>query len=103
MPEVVEAFRSDTDRETSPVTYKLASFANISSTGQPFGLVSIRGSYSSWDWLTNAQLWSAAFGMQILQSFLPFGFVWRPIMDELVKAISIVESESIKRVSYYEY
>ena len=26
MPEVVEAFRNETDRETSPVTYKLASF-----------------------------------------------------------------------------
>lgn len=50
---------------------------------------------------TNAQLWSAALGMQFLQSFLPFGFVWRPIMDELVKGISIVESESLQRVSYY--
>jgi len=101
MPMVVEAFRNQTNREASPVTYNLASFPNISSTGDPLGVVSIRGSQNSWDWLTNAQLWSAALGMQFLQSLLPFGFVWRPIMDELVKAISIVESESIRRVSYY--
>jgi lipase ATG15 len=52
--------------------------------------------------LTNAALWSAAYGMQILRSFLPFGFIWNPIFDELVKAVSIIESTSIKRVSYYK-
>jgi lipase ATG15 len=101
MPDVVSDFRNQTQRETSPVTYSLASFPNFTSTGDPIGVVSIRGSQNSWDWLTNAQLWSAALGMQFLQSFLPFGFVWHPIMDELVKGISIVESESIRRVSYY--
>lgn len=101
MPDVVSDFRNETNREDSPVTYNLASFPNATSTGDSLGVVSIRGSQNSWDWLTNAQLWSAALGMQALQSFLPFGFVWRPIMDELVKAISIVESESITRVSYY--
>lgn len=101
MPEVVEEFRNETNRQMSPVTYNVASFANVTSPDELFGVVSIRGSQNSWDWLTNAQLWSAALGMQFLQSFLPFGFVWRPIMDELVKAISILESESIRRVSYY--
>ena len=101
MPDVVSEFRDQTQRETSPVTYNLASFPNRTSTGDPVAVVSIRGSQTSWDWLTNAQLWSSSLGMQLLQSFLPFGFVWRPIMDELVKGISIVESDSIKRVSYY--
>jgi hypothetical protein len=100
-PDVVEEFRDTTNRKDSPVTYNLAIFPNVTSTGEPLGVVSIRGSQNSWDWLTNAQLWSAALGMQFLQSFLPFGFVWRGIMDELVLAISIVESESLRRVSYY--
>ena len=102
MPDVVSDFRIQTRRELSPVTYKLYSFPNISLDGDPIAVVSVRGSQNSWDWLTNAQLWSAAYGMQILRSFLPFGFVWNPIYDELVKAISIIESESIKRVSYYK-
>lgn len=100
-PDIVSEFRTTTNRALSPVSYNLATFPNVTSDGKPFAVVSIRGSATSWDWLTNAQLWSAALGMQFLQSFLPFGFVWRPIMDELVKAISIVESESLRRVSYY--
>jgi lipase ATG15 len=102
MPGVVDQFRNETNRELSIVTYKLYSFPNVSSTlGAPFAVVGIRGSQNSWDWLTNAQLWSAPFGMQILRSFLPFGLFWNPILDELVKAISIIESRSITSVSYY--
>jgi len=102
MPGVVWDFRNETGRKLSPVSYKLYSFPNISSTGEPVAVVGIRGSQNSWDWLTNAALWSGAYGIQILGSFLPFGFVWRPIMDEQMKAISVVESESIRRVSYYK-
>jgi lipase ATG15 len=102
MPDVVSHFRNQTNRELSPVTYKLYSFPNITSTGDPVAIVGVRGSQNAWDWLTNAQLWSGAYGMQILRSFLPFGLIWNPIFDELVKAISVVESESIKRVSYYK-
>ena len=102
MQDVVEEFRNETNRELSPVTYKLYSFPNASSTLEaPFAVVGIRGSQNSWDWLTNAQLWSAPFGFQILGSFLPFGLIWNPIFDELVKAISIIESKSIQSVSYY--
>lgn len=101
-PDLVETFRNETKRDLSPVTYKLYSFPNITSAGEPVAVVAVRGSQNAYDWLTNAQLWSAAYGMQILRSFLPFGFIWNPIFDELVRAVSIVESASIKRVSYYK-
>lgn len=52
-------------------------------------------------YLPDAQLWSAAASFQILRFFFPFGDIFSPIFDELVKAINWLESDSIKRVSFY--
>lgn len=49
-PEVVSAFRTETNRKTSPVTYNLATFPSASAD-DPVGIVSIRGSQNAWDWL----------------------------------------------------
>lgn len=52
--------------------------------------------------LTDAQLWSGAIFMQGLRELLPIGLIWTPVMDELIKFITMMESESIDRISFYK-
>ena len=40
--------------------------------------------------------------MQMLRAILPFGFMWTPIIDLLVAAISSLQSAALKRVSFYK-
>jgi lipase ATG15 len=78
------------------VDYHLISFPGR------FAVISVRGSTTPWEWLTDAQLWSGAAVSGFIRSFLPFGAIWTPIIDNLLKAISIVESESLDKVSLYQ-
>jgi lipase ATG15 len=93
--EAVRFFR-ETNNVTSAVFFKLFSFP---ATNHAY--VSIRGTTSNWDMLTDAQLWSAAALMQILREMLPFGNMWSPVIDQLIKVITQIESASIDQVSFY--
>ena len=57
--------------------------------------------YSAWDALADAQLWSSAALAQYVRALLPVGEIWTPILMNLVKGVSIIETKSLKRVSYY--
>ena len=105
--------------------FKLVTFPN---TGN-FAYVLIRGTTNQWDMLTDAQLWSAAALMQVHRALLPIGVIWNSstsffgpfgniyfallasqltnhspstVIDELIKAITRLESKSIGEVSFYK-
>jgi lipase ATG15 len=83
---------------TSAVSFKLVTFPNSGN----FAYVLIRGTTNNWDALTDAQLWSAAALLQIHRELLPVGAAWTPILDELINAITTIESASIATVSFYK-
>ena len=84
----------------SHVSFKLVTVPIKRGTGT-FAYVLIRGTTNNWDMLTDAQLWSAAALMQVLRELLPLGSIWTPIIDQLIDAITGLESSSLKSVSFY--
>lgn len=97
-PEIVNEFRAKTDNAGSQVSYKLVTFESL----PKFGLVTIRGTSTSVDMFADMQLWSAAALMQLVRSFLPFGGIWTPVLDDLIRGIYVLQSDSIERVSFYK-
>jgi len=93
----VQEFRDEAGLE-SAVSFKLVSFPDSGN----FSYVLIRGTTNNWDMLTDAQLWTPAVLMQGLRELLPMGYMWNPVIDELIKLITKLESESINRVSFYQ-
>jgi len=83
-------------------TYSNSSSYNNSGTSKEFAYVLIRGTTDQWDMLTDAQLWTPTFLMQGIHGLLPFGFIWSPAIDDLIKIITKIESKSIKKVSFYK-
>jgi lipase ATG15 len=81
----------------SAVSFKMVTFPDSGN----FSYVLIRGTTNNWDMLTDAQLWSAAILMQGLRELLPIGSMWTPVIDNLINVITVLESESINRVSFY--
>jgi lipase ATG15 len=63
--------------------------------------VSIRGSESLLDWVVDVQLWLGAALAQMIRGVIPLGWVWTPILDDLVYLVNSVESDNLKKVSYY--
>ena len=94
-PEIVSEFQNLTSTADTAVSYKLITFGN-------FAIVAIRGTTNAWDMLSDAQLWSAAACFQMLRAILPIGEIWTPILSQLVLAISYLQAESIKKVSFYK-
>ena len=95
----VDAFKlSNPDYAQSPVSYKLIAFPAILPN---FALVSIRGTATLWDLMSDAQLWLAAGLFQMLREILPIGSLWTPILHKMVSFVSKLESESISRVAFY--
>lgn len=94
--EFVYNYRQEID-SLSGASYKLFSFPN----NPGVGLVSIRGSESLLDWAVDVQLWTAAGLAQIIRGLIPLGWVWNPILDDLVYLINLVENENLKKISYY--
>jgi len=88
--------------DDSAVTYKFISFDRSENGLKPMGLISIRGTVTAWDALTDIQLWSAAAIFQVLREILPGGQIWTPILNHLVNMISWLASESIDRVAFYK-
>jgi lipase ATG15 len=93
----VARYREETNTAKVPVWFKLFSFPSIPG----FGIVSIRGSETTIDWLVNVQLWFSSGMAQLVMAFVPFGWIWKPIIDDLVRVVSAIQSESLKEVSYY--
>lgn len=54
-----------------------------------------------WDWMFNLQLWSASGLAQIVKWMIPYGWIWTPILDDLVYFISMVQAEQLEEISYY--
>jgi len=52
--------------------------------------------------LTDAQLWSAAALLQVHRELLPLGSAWTPILDQLIDALTLLESTSLQSVSFYK-
>jgi len=55
--EVVNNFRQEVYGGLAPVSYRLITFDVVN-----LGVVVVRGSSNSWEWLTNAQLWGGVAG-----------------------------------------
>jgi len=92
----------DTFGDHNAVSYKFITFNRSENELNPMGLISIRGTVTAWDTLTDLQLWSAASIFQVLRQILPGGQIWTPILNHLVKYISWLASESINRVAFYK-
>lgn len=95
--EFVNEYRAQLETDT-PVSFKLFSFPNHPGVG----VVSIRGSESLLDWMVDIQLWMGAAFAQIVRALTPLGWLWTPVMDDLVYMINVVEDENLKKVSYYQ-
>ena len=95
--DTVERYRADYN-VTSAVSFKLVTFPNSGN----FAYVLIRGTTNNWDMLTDAQLWSAAALLQVHRELLPIGAIWTPILDQLIRTITKIESASIESVSFYK-
>eukprot|EP00535_Pseudo-nitzschia_heimii_P003283 CAMPEP_0197180138 /NCGR_PEP_ID=MMETSP1423-20130617/4847_1 /TAXON_ID=476441 /ORGANISM="Pseudo-nitzschia heimii, Strain UNC1101" /LENGTH=1026 /DNA_ID=CAMNT_0042630161 /DNA_START=184 /DNA_END=3265 /DNA_ORIENTATION=+ len=97
--EYVESFRRSTGTENHPVAYKLYTFADDPTSG----IVGIRGSEAMWDWMVDMQLWAGSLFAQGIRNLNPLGFLWDPILDEVVYMINSVQSQNLKEVSYYRF
>mmetsp|Transcript_13632 Transcript_13632/g.27765 ORF Transcript_13632/g.27765 Transcript_13632/m.27765 type:complete len:1117 (-) Transcript_13632:64-3414(-) len=95
--DLVQSFRAEA-QQLNPITYLFITFPDRPG----FGVISVKGTGHGWDLLADAQLWSAAVFFQILRFLLPFGEIWNSIFNNLIAAISEVESSSISEVSYYK-
>jgi lipase ATG15 len=97
--EYVASYREATGTQSHPVSYKLFTIASLPDSA----VISIRGSESMWDWMVDIQLWAGGVLAQFTKAINPFGWMWQPILDEMVYVINSVQSEQLKEVSYYRY
>lgn len=95
----VAAYREATETADNPVSYKFFTFPSIPGAG----IVSIRGSEAMWDWMVDIQLWTGGALAQLVRAVNPFGYMWDPILDDVVWLINSVQSKKLKEVSYYRY
>ena len=96
--DIVKLYRSTVNLTSSHVYFKLITFPNSSN----FAYVTIRGTNNQWDMLTDVQLWSAAKLMQLLRELLPLGSIWTPIIPNLIRLVTTVESSNIRKISFYK-
>mmetsp|Transcript_13159 Transcript_13159/g.21355 ORF Transcript_13159/g.21355 Transcript_13159/m.21355 type:complete len:955 (-) Transcript_13159:75-2939(-) len=82
--------------QSSHAIYHLIRFPSVG-----VDVVAIRGTVSAWDMFADLQLWMAAALMQVLRLFLPLGSIWTTILSDLVYYLSLLESTSLEKVSYY--
>eukprot|EP00536_Pseudo-nitzschia_multiseries_P017966 jgi/Psemu1/328702/estExt_fgenesh1_pg.C_19900002 len=94
----VNEYREQANNKIVPVYFKLFTFPAYPDTA----VLAIRGSQTSWDWMVNMQLWSASALAQIVKWILPFGWIWTPILDDLVWFISLIQSERLAEIAYYK-
>ncbi|KAL3801203.1 hypothetical protein HJC23_012603 [Cyclotella cryptica] len=80
----------------SAVAYRLFTFADKES------VLSIRGTSTVWDLMSDAQLWLSATLFQALRVVLPLGNLFTPILHHTVKYVSFLESSNIEKVAFYK-
>jgi len=94
----VSTFRqSDITTGVTPVVYRLIKFPS-----EKEAIVVIRGSTDPVDFMVDGQLWMGAALFQALRFIMPAGDIWTPIMHLLIQAINLLESESIRKISFYK-
>lgn len=96
--DIVDRFRSD-EEDGVPVYYRLYTHEQ---EGQTHAAVAVRGTQNAWDLFTDCQLWGAAALLQMIRALLPFGYIWDPILDEMIVILSKVQTGSIERLSFYK-
>lgn len=96
--DIVKRFRSKED-DSVPVYYRLYTHER---DGLTHAAVAVRGTQNAWDLFTDCQLWGAAALLQMIRALLPFGYIWDPILDEMIVLLSKVQSGSIERLSFYK-
>lgn len=96
--ELVAEYRKEVGTDQTPVYFKFFTFPS----DPDLGVLSIRGSQTLWDWMVNMQLWSAAGLAQIVKWVTPYGWIWTPILDDLVWFIGFIQSSDLDNVSYYK-
>ena len=97
--EYVSSYKKAIGVEDHPVEYKLFTLASDPTSA----VVAIRGSEARWDWLVDIQLWSGGVLAQGIKNFNPLGYLWDPILDEVVYLINFVQSNKLKELSYYRF
>jgi lipase ATG15 len=95
----VQEYREATGTQSHPVSYKLFTIPALPQSA----VVSIRGSEAMWDWMVDLQLWAGGVLAQLTEAINPFGWLWAPILDEMVYIINSVQTDQLKAVSYYQY
>lgn len=74
------------------INYDLFSF------GDKRKVIVVRGSKTSWEWLTDAQLWAGVALMEFFLSLLPAGDVFKPILDDILLGMGYIESKHLKDI-----
>mmetsp|Transcript_14453 Transcript_14453/g.40241 ORF Transcript_14453/g.40241 Transcript_14453/m.40241 type:complete len:977 (+) Transcript_14453:144-3074(+) len=93
----VKEYREGVKDAAVPVYFKLFTFPAV----PDIAVISIRGSQTTWDWMVNMQLWSSSGLAQIVKWLTPFGWIWTPILDDLVWFLSLIQSEKLSEIDYY--
>ncbi|KAL7556733.1 hypothetical protein ACA910_005158 [Epithemia clementina (nom. ined.)] len=93
---IVLEFRQRVQGGNAAVSYHLVTFPEAGGA-----VLVVRGSTTAWEWLTDAQLWSGAAIAQAVRGLMPIGEVFTPIIHQLLKAVSILESDNLDEVALY--
>ena len=93
----VAQWRRDSGNSLEQVSFKLFSFS--SSPG--VGILSIRGTETPMDRLSNAEMYMATVLTQVVRAFMPFSWVWDSIYDDLLVTTNWVASEHLQKTAYY--
>jgi lipase ATG15 len=79
------------------------SFKFFTSPSLPgFGIVAIRGSQTMFDWLNNLKLYAGAGLAQLVKWLTPYGWIWTPILEDLVRFMSFFQTEDLEAANYYK-
>lgn len=90
-------YREEMGLTKSAVYFKLFSFQEFPG----YAVMSIRGSETGLDWLSNLQLWSASGLAQMVKWLTPFGWIFDSILPDLIYAVSKITAKTLDEVSYY--
>ena len=94
--ETIVDFRKSTAGGQAAVNYQIVDF------GDDLAVIVVRGSVTSWEWLTDAQLWSAVAVIQVIQEIIPAGIIFNPVLSGVLRAMSVVQSSELEQVALYK-
>jgi lipase ATG15 len=93
--DVIPTFRDLHQDLSSSASFQLVTFSDGSA------VVCVRGSKTYFDFLTDARLWYASALFQLFQGAMPFGGTFDALVRFCVNMLSVLETENVKKVSYY--